>query len=75
MSEKTKVRSAEEIRRRGLEALAEALGPVDAVRFLQSFEPGKGDYAKERAQVLDLELDEMVKRIERRQKLGLAEDA
>jgi hypothetical protein len=44
MSEKTTVRSAEEIRRRGLEALAEALGPVDAVRFLQSFDLGKGDY-------------------------------
>ncbi len=29
------VRSTEKIRRRGLEAMAEALGPVDAVRFLQ----------------------------------------
>jgi hypothetical protein len=68
MSEKTTVRSAEEIRRRGLEALAEALGPVDAVRFLQSFDLGKGDYTKERAQVLDLELDEIVKGIEKRRK-------
>lgn len=39
MSEKTKMRIAEKIRRRGLEALSEALGPVDAVRFLQSFRP------------------------------------
>ncbi len=43
MSEKTKVRSAEEVRRRGIEALAEALRPVDAVRFLQSFDLGSGD--------------------------------
>lgn len=69
MSEKTKVRSVEEIRRRGLEALSEALGPVDAVRFLQSFALGKGDYTKERGQVLDLELDEIVKGIEKRRKL------
>jgi hypothetical protein len=69
MSENAKVRSAEEIRRRGLEALAEALGPVDAVRFLQSFDLGKGDYTKERAQVLDLELDEIVKGIEKRRKM------
>jgi hypothetical protein len=40
------VRSTEEIRRRGLEALAEALGPVDAVRFLQSFDLGSGDYTE-----------------------------
>jgi hypothetical protein len=66
MSEKTKVRSSEEIRRRGLEALAEALGPEDAVRFLQSFDLGKGNYTKERAHVLDLELNEIVEGIEKR---------
>lgn len=74
MSHKADFRSAEEIRRRGLEALAEALGPVDAVRFLQSFDLGKGDYTKERAQVLDLELDEIVRGIEKRRKLEQAED-
>jgi hypothetical protein len=65
----------QEIRRREIEALAEALGPVDAVRFLQSFDLGKGDYTKERAQVRDLELDEIVKRIEKRRKTGQAKDA
>lgn len=34
MSSKADFRSTEEIRRIGIEALAEALGPVDAVRFL-----------------------------------------
>ncbi len=75
MSEKTKVISAEEIRRRGLEALAKALGPVDAVRFLRSFDLGRGDYTKERAQMLDLELDEIVRGIEKRRKVGEAKDA
>ncbi len=75
MSSKTDIRSAEEIRRRGIEALAEALGPVDAVRFLQSFDLGRGDYTKERAQVLGLELEEIVKGIEKRRKLEQAEDA
>lgn len=47
---------------------------MDAVRFLQSFDLGKGDYAKERTQVLDLEFDETVKGIEKRRKLEQAED-
>ncbi len=67
--------NAKEIRRRGLEALAEALGPVDAVRFLQSFDLGRGDYTKERGRVLDLELDEIVKGIKMRRKIVQVEDA
>ena len=59
-----RMRSTEEIRKRGIEALAEALGPVDAVRFLQSFDLGRGDYTKERDHVLGLELDEIVLGIE-----------
>ena len=38
----------DEIRRAGLDALRERLGPVNAVRFLQQFQTGSGDYAKER---------------------------
>ena len=37
-----------EIRKKGIEALTEALGPVGMVRFLHQFESGKGDYTKER---------------------------
>lgn len=36
------------LRKRGLDALAKALGPVGMVRFLQQFESGTGDYTKER---------------------------
>jgi hypothetical protein len=71
MSSKTDVRSTEEIRRIGIEALAEALGPLDAVRFLQSFDLGRGDYTKERSHVLGLTLDEIVMGIEKRRNIGL----
>ena len=70
MSSKADFRSAEEIRRIGMKALAEALGPVDAVRFLQSFDLGRGDYTKERSHVLDLTLDEIFRGIERRKEAG-----
>ena len=37
-----------EIRREGLKVLAEKLGPVGMVRFLQQYETGHGDYTAER---------------------------
>jgi len=66
MSSRADVRSTEEIRMIGIEALAEALGPVDAVRFLQSFDMGRGDYTKERSHVLGLTLDEIFTGIEKK---------
>jgi hypothetical protein len=71
MSSKADFRSTEEIRKIGIDALAEALGPVDAVRFLQSFDLGRGDYTKERSHVLGLTLDEVFMGIEKRKKAGL----
>jgi hypothetical protein len=71
MSSKTDVRSTEEIRRIGIEALGGALGPLDAVRFLQSFDLGRGDYTKERSHVLGLTLDEIFMGIEKRRNIGL----
>jgi hypothetical protein len=38
----------DEIRRRGLMALRRELGPAGMIRFLQQFENGRGDYARER---------------------------
>jgi hypothetical protein len=35
-------KSTEEIRRQGIETLAAALGPVNAVRNLSDLRPGKG---------------------------------
>lgn len=38
----------EDIRREGLMALEERLGRAGMLRFLQQFDRGQGDYAKER---------------------------
>jgi len=40
--------TVDEIRTVGLQAIANELGPVGLVRFLQMFETGKGDYSKDR---------------------------
>ena len=68
MSSKVDVRSINEIRKLGIDALAEALGPVDMARFLQSFDLGSGNYTKERAIWLDQSLGEIVGEIKRKRK-------
>ena len=57
------------LRKRGLDALAKALGPIGMVRFLQQFESGAGDYTKERLRWLkDRDVKGIVTQIkERRQ--------
>jgi len=58
-----------EIRERGIEALAKALGPVGLVRFLQQFELGSGDYTRDREEWLKgLTVSDVVKEIESRRK-------
>ena len=54
------------IRKTGIKALAEALGPIDMVRFIQSFELGSGDYTKERRQWLDQSIEEIAEEIKRK---------
>jgi len=61
-----KVRTLNEIRKRGIEALAKALGPIGMVRFIQSFDLGKGDYTRERFQWLEQDMDEIIGEIERK---------
>ena len=43
-----------ELRRAGIEALVKALGPVGMARFLQQFDPGRGDYTAERDRILGM---------------------
>jgi hypothetical protein len=43
----------DEIYRRGLEALRERLGRAGMIRFLQQFETGHGNYARERHEWVD----------------------
>jgi hypothetical protein len=68
MSSKIDVKSINEIRKIGIDALADALGPVDMTRFLQSFDMGSGDYTKERAKWLDQSLEEIMAEIKKRRK-------
>jgi len=56
-----------EIRKMGLQALKDVLGPVGMVRFMQQYENGYGDYTKEKYQQPDLSVDEvdnLLKKIE-----------
>jgi hypothetical protein len=46
------IASPVELRQQGFEALVAALGWVNAVRFIQQYEVGRGDYAQERYQFL-----------------------
>ena len=46
-------RTLNEVRQEGLEALRERLGRADMIRFLQQFETGSGDYARERHEWVD----------------------
>ena len=57
------------LRKAGLEALKEALGPVGMARFLQQFETGVGDYTEERKQWLkDMDVKTIVEEIKKRRK-------
>jgi len=57
-----------EIRIRGFEVLVKNLGPADAIRFIQSYETGTGDYTKERHEWLPDDLDTIKGRLLERQK-------
>jgi len=46
-----------EIHKQGIDALVKVLGPVDAVRFLQIYDQGSGDYTKERKHWLEKDPD------------------
>ena len=53
-------RTMAEVHQEGLQALEERLGRADMVRFLQQFETGSGDYARERQDWVDrLSIDDL----------------
>lgn len=58
-----------QIRKIGLKALAEALGPVGMVRFLHFFETGVGDYTREKKKWLgEPSVHEIVEEIKEKRK-------
>ncbi len=55
-----------ELREKGFRALADALGWVNAVRFLRQYDPGVGNYTEERTSILpDDPLEALTGEIER----------
>jgi hypothetical protein len=55
-----------ELRERGFRALSDALGWVNAVRFLREYDSGSGNYTEERATLLpDVSLEELTGEVER----------
>lgn len=60
MSSKTRDLGA--IRKMGIEALTEKLGPVGMVEFIRQFDSGYGDYTKDRYEWLNgIDIDTIVK--------------
>ena len=57
-----------EIRIRGFEVLVKNLGPADAIRFIESYTHGSGDYTRERKQWLEKDFDTVIARIKERRK-------
>ncbi len=57
-----------ELNQKAFKVLVDALGYVDAIRFLKQFDNGSGDYTNERQQWLgSLNLDEIWAEIQQRQ--------
>lgn len=57
-------RTLNDIRRDGLQALRGCLGRADMIRFLQQFETGQGDYARQRHEWVDqTTLDEIERQL------------
>jgi hypothetical protein len=53
------------IRRIGIEALVEKLGPVGMAEFIRQFDSGYGDYTKDKHEWLDaIDIDTIVKQAE-----------
>ena len=61
-------RTLHQIQQEGLDVLVEKLGPDDAIRFLQIYEPGSGDWTKDRKKYLENDPDKIIKHIMERRK-------
>jgi hypothetical protein len=58
------MKTLNQIREEGITVLTESLGSVDAIRFLQQFDAGHGDYTAERQRILgNPTVDNVLKKI------------
>ena len=56
-----------QIRMEGWKALTERLGPAGAMRFMMQYDPGYGDYTKERREIFaELTIDALLEAIDER---------
>lgn len=56
-----------QIRMEGWKALTERLGPAGAMRFMMQYDPGHGDYTKERRKIFaELTIDDLLDIIDER---------
>ena len=56
-----------QIRLEGWKALTERLGPAGAMRFMMQYDPGHGDYTKERRDIFgELTIDTLLEAIDER---------
>ncbi|MDP3397071.1 MAG: hypothetical protein Q8S57_10470 [Methanoregula sp.] len=62
------IKTLHEIRIKGFRVLVKNLGPADAIRFIQSYTHGSGDYTKERKQWLETDFDAVMAAIKERRK-------
>ena len=59
-----------QVQQEGLDVLVEKLGPDDAIRFLQIYETGSGDWTQDRKKILEKDPDKIIKSImEKRKKV------
>jgi len=59
-------KSLYEIRLEGWKALTERLGPAGAMRFMMQYDPGYGDYSKDRHELFaDLTMEDLLESVER----------
>jgi hypothetical protein len=59
-----------QVQEEGLDVLVEKLGPDDAIRFLQIYETGSGDWTRDRKKILEKDPDKIIKSImEKRKKV------
>jgi len=59
MNETININNLMEIRKIGLQALKDALGPVGMIKFIQQYENGSGDYTTEKYHQPDLSIEEI----------------
>lgn len=62
------LKTQQEIVRQGYQVLVDTLGVVDALRFIQYFSPGQGDYTQERQAWVDqTSLDDIFRAMQQQQ--------